>query len=109
MRMPDFLVVGAARAGTTTIHSYLRQHPGIFLTNIKEPSFFVFEGDERKYVNGKFAFAVRDIASYEKLFLKAGADQKIGEISTPYLYLYEKTITTIKKYFKSYDKIKIVI
>jgi len=109
MRMPDFLVVGAARAGTTTLHSYLHQHPEIFLPDVKEPCFFVFDGDENKYVNGKFAFAVRDISSYEKLFLKAGRDQVTGEMSTPYLYLYEKAIKTIKKYFDASGEIKIVI
>jgi len=109
MRTPDFLVVGAARAGTTTLHSYLRQHPGIFLPDVKEPCFFVFEGDDIKYVKGKFAFAVKDLASYENLFRKAGADQKTGEMSTPYLYLHDKTIATVKKYFSSYSNIRIVI
>src|SRR6187402_2994451 len=109
MHMPDFLIVGAARSGTTTLHSYLRQHPGIFLPDIKEPSFFVFEGDQQKYVKGKFAFAVRDIDSYEKLFRQARPAQKTGEISTPYLYLYERTIASIEKYFKTYNEIKIVI
>lgn len=109
MRMPDFLVVGAARAGTTTLHSYLRQHPEIYLSGIKEPCFFAFEGEEIKYVKGKFAFAVKDFVEYEKLFREARADQKIGEVSTPYLYLYDKTIESIKRHFQSYDLIKIVI
>jgi hypothetical protein len=109
MLTPDFLVVGAARAGTTTLHSYLRQHPGIFLPDIKEPCFFIFEGNNSEYERGKFAFAVRDIASYENLFRKAKADQMTGEMSTPYLYLYDKTIATIKKYFNSFSEIKIVI
>jgi hypothetical protein len=109
MRTPDFLVVGAARAGTTSLHSYLRQHPGIFLPDVKEPCFFVFDGKDVKYVKGKFAFAVRDFSSYEKLFRGAGADQKTGEMSTPYLYLHDKAISTIKKYFNSYNEIRIVI
>ena len=107
--MPDFLVVGAARAGTTTLYSYLRQHPELFLPDIKEPCFFAFEGEDKKYVKGKFAFAVKDVDSYKKLFRTAAEGQKIGEVSTPYLYLYEETIASIKKYFDSYRQIKIVI
>ena len=109
MRTPDFLVVGAARAGTTSLHSYLRQHPDIFLPGIKEPCFFVFEGGGEKFIRGKFAFAVRDFASYEKLFEKAGVNQRIGEMSTPYLYLYDKTIASIRSHFPDYQKIKIII
>jgi hypothetical protein len=109
MHMPDFLVVGAARAGTTTLHSYLRQHPEIFLPDVKEPSFFVFEGGGKKYLKGSFAFTVSEPEAYEKLFRYAKAKQITGEISTPYLYLYEKTISSIKKYFDAYRDIKIVM
>ena len=109
MRHPDFLVVGAARAGTTTLYSYLRQHPGIFLPTVKEPCFFAFAGEENKYVQGKFAFAVRTREEYEKLFNKAGPDQKTGEMSTPYLYLHEQTIGNLKKFVPQFEKIKIVI
>ncbi|MEO8086044.1 MAG: sulfotransferase [Bacteroidota bacterium] len=109
MRRPDFLVVGAARSGTTTLHSYLRQHPEIFLPKIKEPCFFVFEGDGEKYVKGKFAFATRNFEDYKLLFSRAELSQKIGEMSTPYLYKYEKTISTFKKYFPDFAETKIVI
>jgi hypothetical protein len=109
MRMPDFLVVGAARSGTTTLDSYLRQHPQIFLPDVKEPSFFVFEGEGKKYVKGRFAFAVRNPEDYEKLFRSAKLHQVTGEISTPYLYLYEKAISSIKKYYEAYREIRIVI
>ena len=109
MQTPDFLFVGAARAGTTSLHAYLDQHPQLFLPGNKEPSFFIFDGDDQAYVNGKFAFAVRSFRNYEKLFSPAKSSQKIGEMSTPYLYLYEKAIVNIKKYFPDYRKIKIVI
>lgn len=109
MRTPDFLVVGTARAGTTALHSYLRQHPEIFLPKLKEPCFFVFEGEGNKFIKGKFAFAIRDINDYRQLFSRAEPSQKIGEMSTPYLYLFEKSISTIKKYFTDYAGIKIII
>ena len=43
-RMPNFLVIGAAKTGTTSLHNYLGQHPEIFMSEIKEPGFFVYEG-----------------------------------------------------------------
>jgi Sulfotransferase domain len=38
---PDFLIVGAAKAGTTALHSYLAQHPGIAASEPKETFYFV--------------------------------------------------------------------
>ncbi len=39
-RLPNFLVVGAAKAGTTAIYHYLQQHPQIYLTPLKETNYF---------------------------------------------------------------------
>ncbi|MCM3904240.1 MAG: sulfotransferase [Pyrinomonadaceae bacterium] len=38
--MPNFLVIGAAKAGTTALHSYLAQHPDIYMSATKEIRFF---------------------------------------------------------------------
>lgn len=55
-RLPDFLIVGAMKAGTTTLHYYLSKHPGISAARKKEPSFFT---DKNWY---------RGIAWYQSLF-----------------------------------------
>jgi len=39
-RKPDFFIVGAAKSGTTSLYSYLIQHPTIFMPELKEPYFF---------------------------------------------------------------------
>jgi len=39
-RLPDFLVIGAAKSGTTSLHFYLSLHPEIFMSTPKEPRFF---------------------------------------------------------------------
>lgn len=39
-RLPDFIVIGAAKAGTTSLHFYLSLHPEIFMSTPKEPRFF---------------------------------------------------------------------
>ena len=39
MTLPNFLIVGAAKAGTTSVHAYLRQHPQVYMCPVKETNF----------------------------------------------------------------------
>jgi len=39
-RWPNFFIVGTAKAGTTSLYSYLKQVPGIFMSTEKEPNYF---------------------------------------------------------------------
>ena len=43
-RLPTFIVIGAAKSGTTSLHDYLGQHPDVFMSVEKEPRFFAFDG-----------------------------------------------------------------
>ena len=47
--LPNFLLIGAEKAGTTSIHNYLRAHPQVFMAREKEPLFFAFEGCKLGY------------------------------------------------------------
>ena len=109
MKFPQFMVVGTARAGTTALYSYLRQHPEIFLPSVKEPCFFCFAGEEINFVKGKFAFAINDLDVYSSIYKNAGKDQLTGDISTPYLFLHKKTISNLRMLHDSPEKIKIII
>ena len=40
-RLPDFLLVGAPKAGTTALHAALAQHPELFLSPVKEPKYYL--------------------------------------------------------------------
>jgi hypothetical protein len=46
MTMPNFLIIGAAKAGTTALYHYLERHPQIFMSPQKEPRFFAIEGEK---------------------------------------------------------------
>ena len=88
-RFPDFLVVGAARAGTTALHAYLRQHPQIFMPDIKEPNYFAFEGEKlacagpgADYINN----SITETDRYLELFSPAPKGSIRGEASPLYLY-----------------------
>ena len=42
--LPNFFIVGAQKAGTTSLHHYLGKHPQVFMSRVKEPHFFVHLG-----------------------------------------------------------------
>ena len=89
-RWPDFLIVGAGRAGTTSLYYYLKNHPDIFMPSSKEPHFFgkidapspELARRERNHSSVKVFDNETD---YLKLFTRAAAHQLIGEASTTYL------------------------
>ena len=72
-RLPDFFVIGAPKAGTTTLHRHLQRHPKLFLAEPKEPDFFT-SADRVEHA----------LESYAALFSGARADQLAGEMSTTY-------------------------
>lgn len=115
IKLPDFLLIGAAKSGTTSLYHYLRQHPQIFLPRQKEPLFFSFQerppqcrdtdlrGNRGKNIVWRFE-------EYVKLFQKAKEDQTVGEASTSYLYTSDTTIEHIKSvYGEKYRDIKIMV
>lgn len=105
LRLPDFLVVGAARSGTTSLCALLAEHPRIFFPAEKEPMFFSVFGQEWQPIDFRTRkqadFIINDLDSYERLFARAGSGQLLGEGSTWYLYLYNETIQNIKKIYGS--------
>lgn len=99
---PDFLIIGAARCGTTSLYNSLASHPEIFMPSVKEPSFYAFDnikpqyksiyGDD-KYTKSQFYLLDRYLGLFPPK--KAGVVQ--GEASTIYLYS-EKAAEVIWKY-----------
>jgi len=99
--LPNFLVVGAAKSGTTSLYHYLKQHPEIYMSPIKEPYFFSFINKEPDF-KGPFdektnETIITDLSDYEKLFENVDSEKAIGECSTSYLYFPESAMN-IKKY-----------
>lgn len=87
--LPNFLIVGAAKAGTTSLCHYLSQHPQIFISPIKEPRFFTPEF-YTTHCNGLLRDRARKVPfsteEYHQLFSEVKAEIAIGESSTEYLY-----------------------
>jgi Sulfotransferase domain len=81
---PNFFLVGAAKAGTTSAFAYLSQHPQVFFPCVKEPHFFaqIHPSNEQRY----FVQAVNDRANYLRLFRGAGGFRVVGDASPSYLW-----------------------
>lgn len=94
--MPDFLVVGAMRSGTTSLYAYLDSHPEIFMPSLKEPQFFSYLGEPVSPHPPEIRSKPWNIDDYEQLFERAHPGQIIGEASTSYLYVYPRTQKNIK-------------
>jgi hypothetical protein len=86
MTLPNFIVIGAYKSGTTSLYNYLRQHPQIFMSRIKEPNFFAHEkkaGMMRE--EGKEVRVIDNMDSYQDLFKGVTNEKAIGEASPIYL------------------------
>lgn len=100
--LPNFLIVGAAKSGTTSLYNYCTQHPEIFMSPVKEPYFFSFinikpnfKGPYDQKTNEKEIIC--DIKEYERLFENVNNERAIGECSNSYLY-FRNTAKIIKRY-----------
>ena len=103
MSIPNLLIVGAAKSGTTSLHEYLKQHPDIFMSNHKEPHFLINNEIGKKRIHK----AVIDIESYHDLFKEGKEFKYRGESSVMYLLFPEICIRNIKKHLG--NDIKIII
>jgi hypothetical protein len=73
-RMPNFLVIGAMKGGTTALYRYLQPHPEVFMPPVKALEFFVAEANWR-----------RGAQWYRRQFAGAGSNEvAIGEASNAY-------------------------
>jgi Sulfotransferase family len=81
---PNFFLVGAAKAGTTSIYTYLSDHPEVFFPSIKEPHFFtqVRPAPEQQFL----IEAVTKRTQYVRLYARAAGHRVIGDASPSYLW-----------------------
>jgi hypothetical protein len=91
MNMPNFLIIGAEKAGTTALYHILHEHPQIYMSPVKEPSFFAFEGQTMDFSGPGDGWinhnAVTNLTDYQALFSGCNEAVAVGEASTYYLML----------------------
>ncbi|MCY1014859.1 sulfotransferase family protein [Pyxidicoccus sp. MSG2] len=100
MPKPNFFIVGAPRCATTSMYTYLKQHPGIFLSLLKEPIYFGSDLTRQP-------LAVGDEASYLSLFDGAGDAKVVGEGSV--FYIMSRTAPAELKAFSPDARILIML
>lgn len=90
MTLPNFIVIGVAKAGTTSYFRYLDQHPQVFMCPIKGSNFFGYEDACNWQWSDEGAppllrhFQVTTYEEYEALFKDVKDELAIGEVSPQY-------------------------
>ncbi len=90
MRLPNFIVGGALKAGTTSLNYYLGQHPEVYMSPMKEPRYFAYEPAAASGGNGDgrgqaLHFPVTTMEQYAALFEGATNEKAVGEVSPHYI------------------------
>lgn len=89
--LPNFLIIGAAKSGTTALYHYLKQHPDIYMSKKKETNFFALEGQpldfrgpgDNQHIGH---FSITELDEYEAQFDGVTHETAVGEASPWYLY-----------------------
>ena len=97
MTLPNFLIVGVQKAGTTSIYNYLQEHPQVYMSSVKETNFLEKDWEnlppEEQNKNG-----IVTLEKYSELFADVRDEIAIGEASPNYLFHYKSSAARIKKY-----------
>tara|TARA_B100000902_G_C27318651_1_gene922873 strand:+ start:1855 stop:2754 length:900 start_codon:yes stop_codon:yes gene_type:complete len=107
-RKPNFIIIGAMKSATTSLYTYIKQHPNVFMTKIKEPMFF--NNLNKKYdfiIKGKKSKKITTFDEYYALFKDVMHEKAIGEASPSYLY-NEQCAQLIKKHLPKTKIIAII-
>jgi Sulfotransferase domain len=83
-RLPDFFIVGQPKSGTTALYEMLKQHPQIYMSEVKEPRYFASDLPSSFQRQSDAPPATYD--DYLALFCDAPPDQRAGEASTAYIW-----------------------
>ena len=87
MNVPSFLIIGAPKSGTTSLHYYMAEHPQVYVSSmVKEARYFAYDSDNADHrAKAGCAFPVTTWEQYVALFTDASGFKAIGESSPQYL------------------------
>ncbi len=105
MPLPNFLIFASGKSGTTSLYHYLRQHPQVYMPDLKETLYFSYD-PERSDCQGEFGkrYTIRTMEAYRALFDGVTDETAIGEASIQY-YCYPGTERQIHE---TLPKVKLV-
>ena len=112
---PNFFIVGAAKSGTTSLASYLDQHPDVFVCKPKEPNYFSLPPNATPTCIGPapadmlfdllLKYSVTGWESYQRLFADIGRAKAVGDASVRYLY----TENSAERIANHYPEARIIV
>lgn len=125
VKKTNLFIVGAAKAGTTSLYNYLNAHREVYMSPLKEPAFFSTDikwSEFRESYKRSMPFVIEDylkqnplpehhaayiknIDDYSALFRDGNNETYYGEASTAYLY----SLTAAKEIYRYNPKAKIII
>ncbi len=89
MNRPNFVVIGAGRCGTTSLHQFLRAHPEVFVPERKSPNYFASHipqpAWETPAAKAMATHWVTDPSAYSSLYDGVAGERAIGDVSPIYL------------------------
>lgn len=103
-KLPNFMIIGAGKSGTTALYEYLAEHPSVYMSPVKETNFFVLEGTS--LVDPKddpeqlfhYPWSITKWEDYTSLFDGVTTETAIGEVSPMYLYSKEAAFKIKEKF-----------
>ena len=111
-RLPDFIIPGAAKSGTTSLFQILNQHPSIFFPeNRKEPFYFSFGNEKPTYTDQSFVNnLIWKTSDYLDLYADCPIQMLAGDASTSYMYTAQDTVAHMEKlYGSALPQVKVII
>lgn len=102
--LPNFLIIGAAKSGTTSLHEELSRHPDIFMSDLKEPHFLA--DIPKNTIGGNYGYPRVNESAYYSLFNKVKNEKIVGESSVSTLF-YPNAIKKAKHLLG--DNVKLVV
>jgi hypothetical protein len=110
IKLPNFIIAGAPKCGTTSVSRYLAQHPDVYIPE-KEMNVYSFLHREKEFRSTQIE-RIDSLEKYQAFFsFKNNPPQHIGEKSVSYTYHLwnEKVIQNILKYHPRAKQLKIII
>ena len=101
--LPNLLIVGAAKSGTTSLHNYLKQHPQIYMSDHKEPHFLI----NSEIGKDRIHKAILKLKDYKEMFKTQKHYLYKGESSVMYLAYPQYSIKILENIY--HQKVKIII
>ncbi|MEQ9237518.1 sulfotransferase family protein [Coleofasciculus sp. E2-BRE-01] len=109
MELINFMVIGAVKAGTTSVYNYLKQHPQVYMSPIKETKFFQWDGETRRFSHPHdqiiYEKSIKTFGDYRALFESAKDEIAVGEATPSYLYNKEVPL----RIYKRFPKVKLIV